>query len=148
WRVKLIDFGLALKQEVLQKTIQSPAGSDKTVVGRSIAGTLDYAAPEQMGRLPGASLGPHSDVYGFGRTCYFALLGTPNPDHLQKKQLDSGWKTFLEDCTANPEHRIPDFGMVLKRLGTLKNVKTPAGAKTPGKSRREPRQQPDKQASD
>ena len=38
-----------------------------TLVGSSIAGTLDYAAPEQMGKLQ-AGVGPAADVYGFART--------------------------------------------------------------------------------
>jgi serine/threonine protein kinase len=125
WRVKLIDFGLALKQDALRNTIQSPAGSDRTLIGMSVAGTVDYAAPEQMGKLEGA-LGPHSDVYGFGKTCTFALLGTPIPDEVQKKKLDAGWKKFLNDCTANPENRLPDFGAVLKRIGGLRGAKKPA----------------------
>ena len=35
----------------------------------------------------GGAVGPYSDVYGFGRTCYFALLGTPEPDDMEKESL-------------------------------------------------------------
>jgi serine/threonine protein kinase len=137
WRVKLIDFGLAMKQETLHNTIQSPAGSDKTIVGASIAGTIDYAAPEQMGKRPGVSVGPPSDVYGFGKTCYFALLGRPDPDDILKAQLPKGWRTFLSNCTADLENRLADFGQVLKRLAKLQGIKLPIGtraAKSPKKS--------------
>src|SRR5262249_33758837 len=51
WQVKLIDFGLALRQNALRDTVSTPGALGRTVVGSSIAGTLDYAAPEQMGRL-------------------------------------------------------------------------------------------------
>src|SRR5262249_29031377 len=53
WRVKLIDFGLALKQSVLRTTVSNPTARAKTIMGYSLAGTIEYAAPEQMGRLPG-----------------------------------------------------------------------------------------------
>src|SRR5262249_30066426 len=77
WNVKLIDFRLALKQPARH------AGRDtfrqgKTLVGASIAGTLDYGAPEQLGRIE-APVGRCSDVYGWARTCCFALFGTPQP---------------------------------------------------------------------
>ena len=48
------------------------------MIGSSIAGTLDYAAPEQMGRRP-EPVGPYSDVYGWARTCCHALFGTTQP---------------------------------------------------------------------
>jgi serine/threonine protein kinase len=129
--VKLIDFGLALKHSVLESEGQagSAASAGRTIAGDSIAGTLDHAAPEQMGRLPGVSLGPHSDVYGFGRTCYFALLGTPDPDDRQKATLPQGWRRFLADCTARPSNRLPNFGVVLKRLVHLKVAERGAARK-------------------
>jgi serine/threonine protein kinase len=137
WRVKLIDFGLALKRSVMDNTVASPGGWENTLAGSSIAGTLDYAAPEQMGKLPGVAIGPHSDVYGFGKTCYFALLGTPDPDDKQKGSLPLGWRKFLSDCTAQPGNRLPEFEAVLRRLARLK-VPKPSG-----KKRRKSVKQPD-----
>jgi serine/threonine protein kinase len=55
------------------------ASLDRTLAGSSIAGTIEYAAPEQMGKLKGVAVGPSSDVYGFGKTCCFALFGTAQP---------------------------------------------------------------------
>src|SRR5439155_17556743 len=63
WQVKLIDFGLALKRD----TLHSSRATSKTLLGSSIAGTLEYAAPEQLGRLAGVTVGPTADVYGFAR---------------------------------------------------------------------------------
>ena len=75
WKVKVIDFGLAQRTRAKEST----ARSARTVAGASIAGTIDYAAPEQMGKLPGVEVGPPSDVYGFGKTCCYALFQTPLP---------------------------------------------------------------------
>src|SRR5262249_3343326 len=71
WEVKIIDFGLAVRHGL------GAAGSG-TLIGSSIAGTVDYAAPEQMGRLSGVVPSPRSDVYGFGKTCCYAMFETPS----------------------------------------------------------------------
>src|SRR5208282_859618 len=84
WEAKLIDFGLALRARSPGSTRR--ASLDRTLAGASIAGTIEYAAPEQMGKLKGVAVGTYSDVYGFGKLCCFALFGTPNPtfQHWQK----------------------------------------------------------------
>ena len=69
------DFGLALSRTVLQTT----QVSSRTLLGNTIAGTLDYAAPEQLGKLEGVPVSPASDVYGFAKTCCHALFQTPEP---------------------------------------------------------------------
>jgi tRNA A-37 threonylcarbamoyl transferase component Bud32 len=125
WRVKLIDFGLALKQSTLQAGADDTARLGRTVSGHGIAGTLDYAAPEQLGKLPGCPLGPHCDVYGFGKTAYFALLGTPDPDDHQRATLPKAWRKFLSECVAHPQTRLPDFAAVLKLLNRIKPPRAP-----------------------
>jgi serine/threonine protein kinase len=121
WKVKLIDFGLALRQEKAEDTLRS-AGPQATPQGMDFAGTLDYAAPEQMGKLLGAAVGPHSDVYGFGRTCYFALLGVPDPGDDEKQTLPEDWRRLLSQCTARKlENRLRDFGQVLARLAEIRS---------------------------
>src|SRR5439155_2134154 len=116
-RVKLIDFGLAIKEEVEQATARTPGMRSPTPHEYGFAGTIDYASPEQMGRLPGVSIGTYSDVYGFGKTCYFALLGTPEPDDGEKELLHQAWRKLLSQCTARKiESRLHDFGVVLERL--------------------------------
>src|SRR5690606_16725498 len=57
WRVKLIDFGLALRRESLLGTA---AASSRTVTGASIAGTLDYAAPPGRSSRRISARGPAS----------------------------------------------------------------------------------------
>src|SRR5262249_34724128 len=73
-----------------------------------------------LGKLPGILVGPYSDVYGFGRTCYFALLGTPLPDDGERAALPTPWQRLLSECTARAvAHRLPDFAAVLARLAQL-----------------------------
>jgi uracil-DNA glycosylase family 4 len=116
WQTKLIDFGLALRR----------TGSDtmhathQTLVGSSIAGTLDYAAPEQMGKLPGVSVGPTADVYGFARTCCYALFQTPQPLLRHWRSIPDGLAELLEGCLEErPDRRPQGFEPILERLGEL-----------------------------
>jgi len=127
WKVKLIDFGLAVKHEISDGTVRTLGNRTPTPDSYDIAGTLEYAAPEQMGQLEGVVVGPHSDVYGFARTCYFALLGTPQPDDSERESLHPGWRKLLSECTARrPEKRIGSFGVVLQRLREIERPTAPA----------------------
>ena len=81
WEVKVIDFGLSLRRSLVQTTQARAAGQGRSMIGSTIAGTLHYAAPEQLDADRTREIGPHSDVFGFGRTCYFSLFGEPYPDH-------------------------------------------------------------------
>src|SRR5262249_39074471 len=98
WRAAIIDFGLALRQSAFALGASSSAAHARTVLSWSIAGTLENAAPEQLRRLKEASVGPYSDVYGFGRTCAYALLGTPDPDDEEKEGLPEPWRTLVRNC--------------------------------------------------
>jgi serine/threonine protein kinase len=121
WHVKLIDFGLALPQRVVQNTQRQVDALSRTVVGSSIAGTLDYAAPEQMGKLPGAPVGPAADVFGFGKTCLYALFQTPNISYTQWKEIDGPLADLLGPCVEErPQKRPADFAAVLKKLIALR----------------------------
>jgi hypothetical protein len=109
WRVKLIDFGLALRPRALRDTFSNADALSKTVLGGSVAGTLDYAAPEQLGRLPGVAVGPRSDLYGFARTVCFALFGTPHPEPLRFAELGrEPWAEALSRCLAERPEGRPD----------------------------------------
>ncbi len=120
WRVKLIDFGLALRPGALPGTESTQDPRAQTTTGRSMVGTLHFAAPEQMGQLPGVAVGPHSDVYGFGKSCYYALLGTSHPDDVEKDTLPEGWRKFLAKCTGRTlANRWQNFAEVLAGLVEL-----------------------------
>ncbi len=135
WQLKLIDFGLAISPTALQNT----QARSSTVMGSSIAGTIDYAAPEQMGKLPGATVGPYSDVYGFGKTCCYALFGTPTPLLSHWNSIPKGLARLLEQCLSeDPRQRPADFEAVGQLLGKVRK---------PRKHSRKPVQAPDQLTS-
>ncbi len=119
WQVKIIDFGLALKQTLLADA-GTTTRQGRTMMGASIAGTIDYAAPEQMGKFPGVRIGPAADVYGFGRTCCYALFRTPNPLRAHWRQVPDELADILEGCLhEDPHERVPGFGPIVERLKQL-----------------------------
>ena len=114
WQVKLIDFGLALRRSAIERSIVRDGANGRSIVGSSIAGSIDYAAPEQMGKLPGMAVGPYSDAYGFGKTCYYALFQTPNPDYDEIGGLPNDWRLLLTQCVSERVARRPaDFASIL-----------------------------------
>jgi serine/threonine protein kinase len=119
WRVKIIDFGLALQKQVIETSTARAIGR-QTVLGRATAGTLLYAPPEQMGRMPGVKVGPYSDVYAFGKTCCYALFRTTEPKRRQWSTLPAELAELLEHCTEQElERRHADFDPVLNVLESL-----------------------------
>ncbi len=132
WAVKLIDFGLALRSEALRDTTRR----SKTVMGTAIAGTVDYAAPEQMGKL-GAPVTAASDIYGFGKTCCHALFQTTNPLPKHWKSIPESLASLLERCLAeNPKERPVSFEFVGRSLTRLREA--PVARRDAPSSRREP----------
>ena len=120
WQVKLIDFGLALRQSVIRGSVASLQGRSLGNLGASITGTLDYAAPEQLGKLPQVAIGPAADIYGFGKTCCFALFQTTQPLRKHWRALPDKFADLLERCLAeDPNERPANFSEVLDRLGSV-----------------------------
>ena len=121
WRVKIIDFGLALVKKAAPGSA-STSRHGKTLMGASVAGTLHYAAPEQLGQMPGVAIGPHSDVYGFGKTCAYALFKTTQTCSRHFAGLPAPLTELLEACMEEqPEMRPADFAKVLERLMLAEN---------------------------
>jgi serine/threonine protein kinase len=130
WRVKLIDFGLALKQPVADGAA-STARRGRTLAGESIAGTLDYAPPEQLGRRP-EGVGRYSDVYSFALTCCYALFGTPKAllEHWQR--LPRPLAELLNRCLhEEPSRRPPGFADILPGLVSPKGAPPGDGGDIP-----------------
>ncbi len=128
WDVRIIDFGLALSQN-LRNSIVSTRSMGKSITGGSIAGTIDYAAPEQMGKILDTRVGPSADVYGYGRTLNFALFGTPEATWHQYKTLPNPVAEFLSHCVQHkPTDRPQSFVEVLKMLDGLKPASSSAAA--------------------
>jgi serine/threonine protein kinase len=116
WQVKLIDFGLALKQSAIEAGASTGKRS-QTLSGSSIVGTLDYAAPEQMGKLPGVAVGAYSDIYGFGKTCCYALFKTTHPLPKHWNSLPKPLAALLENCLEEePKKRPQEFSQVLSQM--------------------------------
>jgi uracil-DNA glycosylase family 4 len=117
WAARLIDFGLALRRERREAVTALPSS---TLAGTSIAGTLEYASPEQMGRLPGVSLSPAADIYGF------ALFGTPQPLPRHWRSLAPDFSELLEQCLEErPDQRPRDGAEFLRRLDACVPEKGP-----------------------
>ena len=123
WKIKLLSFGLALRPALLRSALANRACHATTTLGRFAVRALDFAAPEQLGRLPETPFGPHSDVYSFGRTFYYGLLRTAEPDDELKASLPGGWRRVLGLATVvSMSRRLSNFDPVVERLNR------PAGA--------------------
>jgi hypothetical protein len=126
WQVKVIDFGLALRRQAIE-TSRALASGQETTLGGSVAGTLKYAPPEQMGELRDARgkpvpVGPYSDVYAFGKLCCYALFRTtaPKSRHWATSPQHEQWKGSLEKCIEEElGHRHESFEPVLQVLEAL-----------------------------
>jgi tRNA A-37 threonylcarbamoyl transferase component Bud32 len=123
WKVKVIDFGLALTRQPLE-TSKAVRSTGNTALSDSVAGTMKYAPPEQTGELKGVKAGPYSDVYAFGKLCCFAMFKTTEPKDRHWKavpeNLRTGLKEMLDKCREEElEYRLPNFEPVLKVLQAL-----------------------------
>jgi formylglycine-generating enzyme required for sulfatase activity/tRNA A-37 threonylcarbamoyl transferase component Bud32 len=122
-QVKIIDFGLAFRKQTIE-TSQAVRSVGRTVLSDSIAGTLKYAPPEQMGDLPGVEPGRYSDVFSYGRLCCYAKFKNPEPRR-QLKTLPVQLGDLLEQCIEHdPAHRHQSFAPVLQVLAELEAGKT------------------------
>ncbi len=121
WGVRLIDFGLAVRQQIAGKSILCPPDA-RSASDKSYAGTFKYAPPEQKGESA-EPVGPYSDVYTFGKTFCEALFGTTAPKGYHFDKLPDQYqrlRDLLERCTADAvQERIKDFGEVLAKLDEL-----------------------------
>jgi serine/threonine protein kinase len=117
---KLIDFGLALKQELVDGVRGGPGHS---ILAASVAGTAEYAAPEQMGRLENVPVGPYSDIYGLGKTCCYALFATTRPLRKHWATLEPHLVDLLERSTDDNPHERPQTIAEL-----LRDISTPGGS--------------------
>jgi len=119
WQVKIIDFGLAMRKQTIE-TSMAARSAGNTILGDSVAGTIKYAPPEQMGEMKGVKPGPYSDVYAFGKMCCYALFRTTEPRRRELASIPENLAEMLEKCIEQSlEHRLPSFEPVLKVLESL-----------------------------
>src|SRR5258708_26919593 len=79
-----------------------------------------------MGKLPGVAVSARADVYGFGKTCCFALFQTPNPTFQHWQKVPPALADLLGRCLAeNPADRPPSMAAVLTALTKLEAVPAP-----------------------
>jgi serine/threonine protein kinase len=131
WEVRVIDFGLALKQSLLGAA-GSSSGSRRSMTGADVAGTRHYAAPEQMGELPGARIGTWSDVYGWAKTCCYALFQNTEPTYQDYKKIPEALSNLLGQCLARmPNERPSGFAEVLDKLGRIRPDPPKSSPQTP-----------------
>jgi len=120
WETRLIDFGPAVRTSDAQSTARALSAGRRTVVAESIAGTLDYAAPEQIGRLANVAISSRSDIYGFGKTLCYALFQTPQPTFQHWRKVPEQLAELLGRCLAEkPQDRPADFSEVVTGLETI-----------------------------
>lgn len=109
WQVRIIDFGLALRQTEVEPSPATPT-----------ACTPRYAAPEQLGWLSQTAPGPYSDVYAFGKTCCQALFGTTAPLSRHWATIPIALGELLQDCLEEDVgRRLPGFEPVVQTLTEL-----------------------------
>jgi len=118
--VKIIDFGLAqVGTSLQQEAVSRGSSSGMTLFGQAIiAGTLDYAPPEQLGYgEPNA----YSDLYAFGATLYRLMTGE-SPRNLNPRRLAEAPSALFEllcDCKEEEPTRRPSIGALIARLSEL-----------------------------
>lgn len=117
WDVKIIDFGLAMPQKALKSSRHaSTAKQRQTAIGFSIAGTVDYSAPEQLGRRS-ESVGQYSDVYSWAKSCCYALFGTSQPLPTHWSSIPDAFVELLGQCLdENPANRPQNASLVIERI--------------------------------
>ncbi len=118
WQVKVMDMGLSLKRALIHASTSHREATIKTALGRSVARSVAYAPPEVVGRPKGQVwVGPHSDIYSFGRLCAFALTGRPDPDGGDLIFLPEIWREVLGACCGwTIAARPPHFDVLLDLL--------------------------------
>lgn len=118
--VKIIDFGLAKAAHSLGQEISVTHTGLSMLVQAAVFGTLDYAPPEQQGKIQYGPPGPKSDMYAFGKTMYRLLTGESTSTFIPKNLPDAPELfELLCDCVCDdPAKRVSleDFIRRLKEL--------------------------------
>jgi formylglycine-generating enzyme required for sulfatase activity/tetratricopeptide (TPR) repeat protein len=119
WEVKVIDFGLAMRRDTIETSMEVQSAGT-TTMAESVAGTLRYSPPEQLRMVIGGkrvAVGTYSDVYAFGKTCCQALFGTTQPTRGDWRGVPDALADILEACIIESVvHRQREFRPVVEAL--------------------------------
>jgi serine/threonine protein kinase len=110
WRVKLIDFGIAVLAD-------DPAAA--ILPGEPRPFTLGFGAPEQHGPTQHERLTTAADLYGLGRTILFCLCGQPDPPGDQRDLLPAGLASIVANCLASDPGLRPSAAELQLQLAAL-----------------------------
>jgi serine/threonine-protein kinase len=101
---RLLDFGLA--------SLARPWGDVNQLPEGSVAGTLQFMAPEQAaGRTE--QVGPRTDVFGLGAVLYCLLTGQPP---IQGPDMATLWQQAREAQVLPPRQHNPRIPRALERI--------------------------------
>jgi len=112
--VKWIDFGLAKVVIPLHTQIRRTQ-QQTTQFGVRVAGTWDYAPPEQRGNTNFGKPSAKSDVFSFGKTM-LRLCSGKEPQNCRERDLPEQLKDLLFDCIEEKPEERPDFSTILEKL--------------------------------
>lgn len=131
--VRVLDFGLPLRSAELPDEAR-----DRTLLGRSMAGSRACAAPEILdGGVRGVLPGAPADVYALGRCGCVALLGAARPSDAQWQSAPPALARLLRACLADAPKDRPTAERLLEELAALRDEPRPqpsgaaAGRPTP-----------------
>jgi len=122
--VRVIDFGLArVAERVDAARVPGASRAGLSVLGTGIAGTWDYAPPEQLGQTRYGPPGPRSDLYAFGATWWRLLTGR-HPNNRRAKYLPPGCPAALFELIHDllehdPKDRPESAAAVLAQLDAI-----------------------------
>ncbi len=122
--VKIIDFGSSQLSDTVSQNAMTRHATHLTILGQSIAGTYDYAPPEQLGHTQYGKPSPKSDIYALGKTLY-VLLSNKTPNVLNPKEFNGTPELFdlLCDCVEDEPKERPTLEQVIEKLQALPTLK-------------------------